>query len=161
MNHHATAIDMTPALAESMLFKMIWAHSEKKSYLTGTWLRDYVNTDMWYSCFAHVLPKGQNKYPYFRHLARNIVPMTPDEHHLWDDGTEEQRIQYALDVEEQSGGRNTCDWNKLKTLEAELKAEYLRWFPSTRGMIVGCKYTPAEVQTIVGALNNEFFNGKK
>jgi len=160
MNNHPTLIQPS-VMAESLLFKMIWAHSDKKSFLTNVWLRDFLNTPLWYSCFAHVLPKGLNKYPYFKLYARNIVIVTPDEHHLIDNGTDEQRISYALDVEEHSGGRNTANWNRLKVLEAELRAEYLQWFPSTRGMMIGCKYSEAEVVTIVGALNNEFFHPTK
>ena len=144
--------------AELMLFKMIWAHSDKRSYISGLFLRDYLNTQFWYSCFAHILSKAQNKYPYFRYYAKCICLLDPEEHKLWDAGTEEQRIAYALDLEERGGH---CDWQKLKNLEAELLREYAKYFPTTRGLIIGIKYHETEIVEIVGNLNSEFFHPTK
>jgi hypothetical protein len=143
-------------ITEMLLFKQIWAHSDKKSFLTGLWLREFVNTPFFPSLFAHVLPKGQNKYVYFKYYSRNIILLTPGEHALYDQGTEEARIQYTLDVEEQSGGQATCDWAKLKALEIELLAEYKKVFPSSVGMIIGVKYSVEEQTEKIGKLNKAF-----
>jgi len=109
----------------------------------------------------HVLPKGQNKYPNFKYYARNIVLGTLDEHNLWDNGTEEQRITYALEVEEQSEGKNTANWQKLKDLAEELRKEYKLYFPTTKGLIIGVKYGLQEVMEVVGHLNKVFFDSLK
>jgi hypothetical protein len=152
----------TPSqFTELTLFRMIWQFSDKKSFITGVWLRDYLNTPFWIDCFAHVLPKGQNKYPYFRHYAKNIVPVTPLEHHLWDDSTEEKRILYSLEVEEASGGKNKANWQKLKDLEIELLKEYKLYFPTTKGLMIGVKYDMWNVQKIVGHLNKVYFDSLK
>jgi len=149
-------------LAEATIFKIIWMTRPRKSFLTGQWLRDFQQGNpLWFNLFAHVLPKGQNKYPYFKHYMKNIVLLTPGEHALLDQGTEEARISYAMDIEERSGGRITADWAKLKKLEEELKEEYKKYFPSTRGMMVGQKYNLVEQQMIIGMLNERFMHGLK
>jgi hypothetical protein len=146
-------------ITEAMLFRIIWNVRSQRSFITGTWLR-YIQPGhpLWFSLFAHVLAKGQNKYPYFRHYAKNIIILHPKEHFLYDFGTEEQRIAYALDIEEKSGGKNTCDWNKLHELEEELKEEYRHCFPSHKGLLIGIKYSIYEVQKIIGPLNKSFFD---
>lgn len=144
--------------AELQLFKYIWHKSNKRSFISGLVLRDFEGTDLWHNMFMHVLPKGQNKYPHFKYYGRNIILGTPNEHHLLDNGTEDQRISYALDVEEKSGGKNTADWAKVKALEEELKLEYKKNFPTTKGILIGYKYTIWDVQEIVGKLNKVFFD---
>lgn len=148
-------------LTQIMLFKQFWLLSNKKSFVSGLFLRDYMNTDLFLNLFAHVLPKAQNKYPYFKYYARNIVLLSPGEHALWDQGTEEARISYALEVEERTGGKSTVDWAKLKALEEELKVEYKKVFPTTIGMIIGVKYTPEEVFHKVGKLNRAYWDSFK
>ena len=105
---------------------------------------------MFYNCFAHVLSKAQNKYPYFKYYAKNIVLLTPGEHALLDQGTEEARISYALDVK-------SANWQPLYDLREELEKEYKKVFPTTRGIIIGYKYTPAEQLAKIGNLNEKFF----
>jgi hypothetical protein len=152
----------TPSqFTELALFRMIWASSDKKSFITGVWLRDYLNTPLWANCFMHVLPKGQNKYPHFKFYAKNIVLGSPLEHTLWDAGTEDARINYSLEVEESSGGKNTANWQKLKDLEVELLKEYRLYFPTTRGLVIGVKYNIWEEQKIVGHLNKVYFDSIK
>jgi len=144
-----------------MIFNVIWKTREHKSFLTGAWLRDYQNTPFFFNCFAHVLAKGQNKFPYFRFYYKNIVLLTPGEHALLDQGTEEARITYALEVEEKTGGKGTADWAKLKALEEELRIEYKKYFPTTRGLMVGQKYNLTEQQMIVGMLNERYMESLK
>jgi hypothetical protein len=144
-------------ITQLAIFKQIWMLSNKKSYISGLFLRKFMNTDLFLNCFAHVLPKAQNKYPYFKYYAGNIALLTPGEHSLWDQGTEEARISYSLDLKEQTNGRVEADWDKLKALETELIKLYKKYFPTTRGLIIGYKYSPEEVIKIVGKLNKLYF----
>ena len=148
-------------ITQIMLFKQIWLLSNKRSYLTGIFLREYFGTDLFLNLFAHVLPKAQNKYPLFKHYARNIVLLSPGEHGLWDQGTEEARIAYSLEIEAATGGRAKADWDKLKALEASLKEEYKKVFPTTIGMIIGVKYSPEEVAAKTGKLNRQYWEELK
>ena len=70
---------------------------------------------------AHVLAKGQNKYPKFKFYKKNLILLTEYEHQLLDAGTIEQRQHYA-EYCEQNGGK--CDWQKLFDLKEELLEEY-------------------------------------
>lgn len=145
------------SLTLSMLFRQVWMASNKRSLVTGLFLRGYLNTELWPNCFAHVLAKGQNRYPYFRFYAKNIALLTPGEHALYDNGTEEARINYSLDVEERTGGKSTADWQKLYDLRDELLKEYDKYFPRTKGMLIGYKYSPEEQIAIVSTLNQKYF----
>ena len=137
-------------LAQSAIFKQIWMLSDKKSFVSGLYLRDFMKTELAYNCFAHVLAKGMNQYPHFKYYARNIVLLTPGEHALLDQGTEEARISYALDVK-------SANWQRLYDLRDELKEEYKKVFPTRRGLIIGYKYSPEEVVAKVGLLNKKYF----
>jgi len=145
-------------MAESTMFKVIWTTLPRRSFVSDQWLRIFEGTPFFFNMFAHVLPKAQNKFPYFRFYLRNIVLLSPDEHFLWDNGTEEARISYALDVEDKTGGKKTVDWNKLKDLEADLRKEYQKYFPSTIGTMIGCKYSLSEQNAIIGELNKQFLD---
>ncbi len=72
--------------------------------------------------FAHVLPKGINKYPHLRFCPWNIFLITFKEHHLWDNGSEEQRVQYAIQI-----GNMHC-WEELEKQAATLKEYYTTKF---------------------------------
>ena len=74
------------------------------------------------------------------------------------DGTEEERISYALDLEEKTNGRVTARWDEVKQLEAELLTQYSKSFPTTRGMLIQYKYSLEEQKSIVGALNKQFWD---
>jgi hypothetical protein len=99
---------------EKIVFEQIWEEREHKSYLTGDSLDKYVQSDLWYNLFAHVLAKG--KYPKYRLFKKNIVLLTPTEHRLLDQGTSDQRKKYA----DETG----CNWNKIFELKDELYEEY-------------------------------------
>jgi hypothetical protein len=143
------------------IFRIAWISRPKKSFITGFWLRSYEGTPLIFNLFAHVLAKGQNKYPYFRLYLKNIVLLTPGEHALYDNGTEEARILYSKEVEAASGGINKADWGKLEALADELKAEYKKYFPSHKGLLIGIKYSPEEVHEIVTKLNTKFLEDTK
>ena len=122
--------------------------------VSGLFLREFMNTDLFFNCFSHVLAKGQNQYPYFKYYAKNIVLLTPGEHALLDQGTEEARISYALDVK-------SANWQPLYDLREELKKEYKKVFPTTRGILIGYKYSPVEQMAKIGNLNQEYFKAQK
>jgi hypothetical protein len=143
-------------LAQIMIFKNLWHFLPNKSIVSGLWLRTYVNTPLWSSCFLHVL--NHEKYRYFRFYYKNIVLCSPGERGLWLQGSEEERIQYALTIEEKTRGKQTADWSKLKALELILKEEYKKYFPSTKGMFLNYQYTLQEQGEIIGKLNKRFLN---
>lgn len=144
-------------ITEAMLFRIIWNIRSQRSFLTGIWLRNIQpGHPLWYNQFAHVLAKGQNKYPLFRFYLRNVILLSPGEHALLDAGTAEARITYSQEVEEASGGKVKADWGKIEALAEELKEEYRKYFPTRRGLIVGYKYSLDEVAKIIGTLNKKY-----
>lgn len=106
---------------EKELFHKIWDEREHKSFLTGRAITIKEGTSFWFSLFAHVLAKGKAKYPCFKLYSRNIILLTPEEHNLLDQGTEEQRQKYAL--------KYGCNWSKIYNLRDELKGKYENLFP--------------------------------
>lgn len=95
---------------EKALFEKIWSERAHNSQVSGEWLGEF-NV----SYFAHILPKGQNKYHHFKLNPRNIYLMTYEEHHNWDNN------------------RAKCvgkEWKLLKLIEEELKEEYKLKYPS-------------------------------
>jgi hypothetical protein len=87
--------------------------------------------------------------------------VTPGEKALWEQASEEERIQYSLSIEEQSKGRCTANWGVLKRLDEELMVEYKRVFPTTRGMIVNYHYSLEQQKQSIGRLNRKFFEDLK
>jgi len=96
------------------MFKDIWKRREHRSFLSDRDIDGY-SDDMWINLFAHVLPKG--KYPLFRLNPDNIVLLTPYEHQLFDQGTEEYRARYEKDT-------LGCEWEKLYNYRDRLREEY-------------------------------------
>jgi hypothetical protein len=141
-------------VAQTLIFKTLWNHLPSKSFVSGLWLRCYINTPLWVNCFLHVLPVA--KYPYFRHYMRNIVLVTPGERGLWLEGSEEERIQYALDFEDKTKGKQTVAWDEIKRLEASLAEEYKKAFPSTVGGLLNYRYSLNRQKEIIGKLNKAF-----
>jgi hypothetical protein len=150
MKKNRLSLGEIEAETEAGLFRQIWLMSNKRSFLSGLFLRDYFNTPQFPSIFAHILPKGQNQYPHFRLYAKNIRLLTPNEHHLLDNGTEEERISYSKKVK-------TADWGRIRALEKELKKEYKKHFPTTVGLIIGYKHTPSEVHQKISKMNRKYF----
>ena len=104
------------ATGEGILFKMLFTTRKHISFISELPID---NID--HSNCAHVLAKGQNKYPKFKLLDKNIVFLTKEEHHIYDNGTEEQRIKYQ---EEKAKEGVIVNWKKLYDLRDELKKEY-------------------------------------
>lgn len=64
---------------ELPLMLEIWEERGPHSQVSGEYLGEF-NV-----CFmAHILPKGQNKYPKFKLKKENIIIMSLDEHYQWD-----------------------------------------------------------------------------
>ena len=124
-NRHTTSVfasvrnAKTKPTGEALLFDTIWKTRPHISFISGKPINIEYHSNLWYNCFFHVLAKG--KYPAFRLLDKNIVLGLPDEHTLYDQGTEGQRRKYAEQCENDGGG---CDWEKLYSLREELKSEY-------------------------------------
>ena len=145
-----------PDIAQTIVFKTLWDRLPSKSFISGLWLREYVRTPLWKNCFLNILPVKE--YPYFRFYFGNIILCTPGERGLFMDGTEEERISYALNLEEKTNGRTTARWGEVKQLESELRIQYAKSFPTTRGMLIQYKYSLEEQKSIVGALNKQFWD---
>lgn len=146
-------------VAMAMIHKVLWDKLPRKSIVSGLWLRSYEHTLLFPNCFLHVLPDKQ--YHYMKYYFKNIVLVTPGEAGLWVQGSEEERILYALRFEEESKGKCTADWDVLKILETELKLEYQKYFPKTKGGLINYNYSREEITKFIGSLNKKFiFNLK-
>lgn len=146
-----------PSMSEvtaNLVYNIIWNMYAKKSFISGLWLRSFVGTQLWPNCFMNIISPVQ--YPHFTWYYKNILLASPGESALWHQGTEEEKIRYALNLEQESRGRVTARWDEVKTIEKELLAEYSKYFPSTKGMLINYAYSPEEVVRIVGKLNKEF-----
>lgn len=82
------------------LFIEIWNERPHVSEVSGKPLREF---DVRY--FSHILTKGA--YPSMKLNKRNIILMTPEEHHEWE-----------------FTDRSHLKWEKFKQLELALKMEY-------------------------------------
>jgi hypothetical protein len=158
-NFHKIEPPRVSEVAMTLIRKTIWQRLSNKSVVTGLWLRTYEHTPLYANCFLHVLPIV--KYPYFKYFFGNIILVTPGEHGLWSQGSEEDRIQYALDLEEKSRGKSTADWKAVKQLESELLIQYKKSFPVTYKGMIGYSYTLDQQKLIVGRLNKEFWHSFK
>lgn len=95
---------------EAEIFRRIWLERGPYSQISGIYLGEY-NVCF----FAHIIPKGQNKYPNFKLREDNLCLMSLSEHTAWD------------------GYRSKCngkEWCWLLDKEVELKAIYKEMFPS-------------------------------
>ena len=141
--------------ALTLVYKTIWQRLPNKSFVSGLWLRTYYGTPLFFNCFHHVLP--EDKYKFFKYYFGNIILLTPGESALLKQGTEEERISYALDLECQSRNKVTAEWNAVKEIESDLKKLYANSFPTTRGMFVNYRYTIEDQARIIGKLNAQFW----
>jgi len=143
-------------VAMKLIYNTLWQRLPKKSIVTGLWLRNFEHTALFNNCFLHILPI--DKFHYFKYYLKNIVLVTPGEKALFEQASEEGRIHYSLDIEEQSRGKCTADWSVLKMLESELKLEYKKYFPITHKGIINYSYSLKEQQVIIGGLNKRFLS---
>jgi len=143
-------------VTQTMIFKVLWDSLPSKSFISGLWLREYAKTPLWKNCFLNILPVKE--YFYFKFYFGNIILCTPGERGLWEQAPEEDRISYALDLEEKTNGRVTARWDAVKDMAVELKKEYAKRFPYTYKGIVGHHYTLEQQKLITGALNKQFWD---
>lgn len=98
---------------EKILFQEIWDSMEKhECFISGESISEFHIRN-----FAHVIPKGKNKYPLFKLKKENIVLVHYEAHYLWDNGLRSELKELP-------------EWDKMFSLEAELKAEYTKLYPS-------------------------------
>lgn len=144
----------------TQIINKIWVYSDKRSFISGLPLSKYELSDMFHNMFAHVLAKGQNKYPYFKLLAENIILVSPREHTILDHGSKGQQLLYSKEIRDKFNGRYKVDWGKLDHKKEELLDLYNELFPETKfGSIM--KYSEEEVMEIVLPRNELFFNNLK
>lgn len=115
---YASALDFGFEDQVSM-FEALWeqAKDEKGNVIcqfTGEKLNRFYGTDMWYSCFAHVLPKG--RYTYWKLNPINICIVFPLFHQLIDQGTARQREQHP-----------DWKWGLWYQKVAEMKEKYAQY----------------------------------
>lgn len=79
---------------ENEMFKYIWETRPHVCQITGDKLDEYFDTDYWYNCFAHILPKRENAFPEFRLYINNVFLVIPDIHMLYDQGTLKQILEW-------------------------------------------------------------------
>ncbi len=120
-SHQYLRLDYNPYVykkeptGELEIFKDIWNKRPHVSFLSNKKLNEFS-----VSLFAHVLPKGQNKFPKWKLKPNNIILLTAEEHDLLDKGTKAQREKYAQ--------QNNCDWNKIYKLYNQLENDYKKEF---------------------------------
>ena len=146
-----------PSMSEvtaNLVYNIIWNMYAKKSFISGLWLRSFIGTPLYPNLFMNIL--SPVKYPHFQWYYKNLILSSPGEAALWHQGSEEEKIRYSLTLEQESRGRVTAEWDKVKSIEKELLVEYKKFFPSTKGMLIDYRYSPDEVARIVGMLNKKF-----
>lgn len=107
-------INKSKASGQYDLFLEIWKEREHFSFVSGQTLAHLRHTKVFVNVFAHVLSKGA--FPRFKLKKENIVLLTPQEHFLFDHGSEYQREVYAKN--------NNCSWEPLYELKQQLTEEY-------------------------------------
>ena len=98
------------------VFEHIWRTRPRVSFVSGRPLTKFNGGPFFLNLFAHVLSKAQNRYPHFKLKPENIQLLHPEEHELFDKGTEEERQEYAK--------KHHCSWEGLYNLRERLKEEY-------------------------------------
>jgi hypothetical protein len=81
------------------MFAWLWQEAkDSRGIVTCPYTKERLNrfygTNMWYSCFAHILPKG--RYTYWKLNPKNVVVVHPDFHAIVDQGTSLDRINHPL-----------------------------------------------------------------
>lgn len=101
---------------EMEMFVSIWQNGPHVSFISGIPI-PYMNPRN----FAHVLPKGLNKYPHYKLNPENIALLTDKEHHVFDNGDIVDRENYSRKYPQ-------TNWDKLYKLQEILKMRYQEEF---------------------------------
>lgn len=104
-------------LTQKQAFVVAYSKCGGRWFLTGEKVSIEVLTA---TNFAHVLPKAQNRYPWFKFYWKNIVLLTPEQHALFDNMTIDDLKQRRHDFPSE-------EWDKLFSYEESLKGEYELW----------------------------------
>ena len=100
--------------SESQLFYDIWEERPHVCYLTFREINFPKGSPLWFSCFAHVLPKGRFKE--FKYLKDNIILVLPEVHYAMDMGTKDS-LFFLVGVD---------GVERLQTLKKNLLQKYLQ-----------------------------------
>jgi hypothetical protein len=98
------------------LFAWLWQEAKDKNGIvtcpyTGERLNRFYNTELYWSCFAHILAKG--KYTYWKLNPKNVVVCFPDFHVVCDQGSSLDRANHP-----------NWDFRAWDNRKEELKIEY-------------------------------------
>ena len=101
---------------EMQMFVDIWQNGPHVSLISGLPI-SYMNPKN----FAHILPKGLNKYPHYKLNPENIALLTDEEHDVFDNGDITDREKYKRRYPQ-------TNWDKLYKLKDRLTKEYQEEF---------------------------------
>jgi thymidylate synthase ThyX len=99
---------------EAEMFESIWQDRLHVCEFTGERLDKFYGTDLWFSCFMHILPKGQ--FPLWRLNPENVRLGAPDFHTILHNGTMADRLKHP-----------SWAFNRWDKLVQEMKGEYLQF----------------------------------
>jgi hypothetical protein len=74
------------------MYDYIWDSRRHVCEFTSKNLDQFKGTDLWFSCFAHILPKG--KFPLFRLNEENVRLVYPMFHTIIDQGIKADREKH-------------------------------------------------------------------
>ena len=131
------------ATGELQLFRAYWMLSNRRSWLSDLPLREFS-----INYCAHMLNKKQ--FSHFRLYLGNLRLLSTLEHNLLDQNTEERRISYSEEV-------NNVSWDKIYTLQDELRVLYADTFPKKVGPMI-MKYSQEEVSEKIASLNRSYLD---
>jgi len=100
--------------SELEMFEFIWDALPRICCVTGENLDQFYGTDLWFSCFSHILPKG--KFPLFKLNPENIRLVFPDFHYFIHHGIYQNRTKHP-----------TWDFDYWDELVQQMKSEYLKF----------------------------------
>ena len=99
---------------EADMFEKIWWNRKHVCEFTGENLERFYGTDLFYSCFMHILPKG--RFPLFKLNAENVRLGFPEFHTIVDQGTKADREKHP-----------EWDFNFWDELVQEMKQKYIKF----------------------------------
>jgi len=99
---------------ESDMFYKIWDERSHVCQFTGENLEWLFGSNLWFSCFAHLLPKG--KFPLFKLNAENVRIVLPEFHTIVDQGIDKDRLKHP-----------EWDFKAWDELVYQMKSEYIKF----------------------------------
>ena len=99
---------------EAEIFNKIWDERSHVCEFTGEGLDQFIDTPFYFSCFAHILPKG--RFPLFKLNPENIRLVYPKFHTIVDQGTKADREKHP-----------EWDFKYWDELIYQMKSEYMKF----------------------------------